>query len=285
MFPKGYSIFILFFGKGCLRMKQLRLGFVGAGNMATAILDGVISKQVFRAEHIIISNPHSDKLEHPRAMGVRVTNSNEEVAVNSDIIILAVKPQMFEEVIAGIRDLCANKCIVSIAAGISTAWIRERLPYASIIRVMPNTPLQLGLGATAIAEAPDVSDDLFQCVSSIFSAAGSVAVIPESQMNDVIPVSGSSPAFFFRMAEVMVRWAQEQGMDPVVSLELAASAMKGSAEMLLASGKTAAELTRQVCSPRGTTLAALTAFDDHDFDGLIYDAMRRCALRSKELGR
>lgn len=266
-------------------MNQLRLGFIGAGNMATAILDGVVSKQVFQTDHIMISNPHPDKLEHPKALGVGVTCSNEEVVACSDIVILAVKPQMFEGVISGIRALCAGKCIVSIAAGISSAWIRNRIPDASVIRVMPNTPLQLGLGATAVAEAPDVPDELFQCVCSIFSAAGSVAVIPESQMDDVIPVSGSSPAFFFRMADVMVRWAQEQGMDPNVSLELTAAAMKGSAEMLLSSGKTANELTRQVCSPGGTTLAALTAFDDRDFDGLIYDAMNRCTRRSKELGK
>ena len=266
-------------------MTQLRLGFIGAGNMATAILDGVVSKQIFRAEQIMISNPHSDKLEYPKTLGVCATNSNEEVAANSDIIILAVKPQKFEDVLAGLRDFCSGKCVVSIAAGISVAWIRNRLPDTSVIRVMPNTPLQLGLGATAVAEAPDVSDDLFRCVCKIFSAAGSVAVIPESQMDDVIPVSGSSPAFFFRMADAMVRWAQEQGMDPEVSLALAAAAMKGSAEMLLSSGKNPSELTRQVCSPGGTTLAALSAFDDRDFDGLIYDAMRRCVLRSKELGK
>lgn len=261
------------------------MGFIGAGNMATAILDGVVSKRVFQTDRIMISNPHFDKLAHPKALGVEVTTSNEEVVANSDIIILAVKPQMFEEVIADIRNRCAGKCIVSIAAGISTAWIRDRIPGALVIRVMPNTPLQLGLGATAVADSSDVSSDLFQCVCNIFSAAGSVAVIPESQMDDVIPVSGSSPAFFFRMADVMVRWAQEQGMDPRVSLELTAATMKGSAEMLLSSGKTANELTRQVCSPGGTTLAALTAFDDRDFDGLIYDAMNRCTRRSKELGK
>lgn len=266
-------------------MNQLRLGFIGAGNMATAILDGVISKQVFQANHIMISNPHSDKLKYPQSLGVSVASSNEEVADNSDIIVLAVKPQMFETVLAGLQDHCFNKCVVSIAAGISTAWIQERLPGASVIRVMPNTPLQLGLGATAIAEAPDVPNDLFQCVCRIFSAAGSVAVIPEAQMDHVIPVSGSSPAFFFCMADVMVRWAREQGMDPEVSLKLAATAMKGSAEMLLSSGKTASELTHQVCSPGGTTLAALTAFNDRDFDGLIFDAMSRCVQRSKELGR
>lgn len=261
------------------------MGFIGAGNMATAILDGVVSKRVFQTDRIMISNPHFDKLAHPKALGVEVTTSNEEVVANSDIIILAVKPQMFEEVIADIRNRCVGKCIVSIAAGISTAWIRDRIPGALVIRVMPNTPLQLGLGATAVADSSDVSSDLFQCVCNIFSAAGSVAVIPESQMDDVIPVSGSSPAFFFRMADVMVRWAQEQGMDPRVSLELTAATMKGSAEMLLSSGKTANELTRQVCSPGGTTLAALTAFDDRDFDGLIYDAMNRCTRRSKELGK
>ncbi len=266
-------------------MDQLRLGFIGAGNMATAILDGVVSKRVFQANRIMISNPHSDKLEHPMSLGVGVTNSNEEVVINSDIIVLAVKPQKFEEVIRGICSLCEGKCIVSIAAGISTAWIRERIPGACVIRVMPNTPLQLGLGATAIADAPGVSDELFQCVCSIFSAAGSVAVIPESQMDDVIPVSGSSPAFFFRMADAMVHWAQEQGMDPDVALELTATAMKGSAEMLLSSGKSADELTKQVCSPGGTTLAALTAFDDRDFEGLISDAMSRCTQRSKELGK
>ena len=253
--------------------------------MATAILDGVIAQSLFPPGHITVSNPHRDKLEHPKSLGVQVTCDNTAVVKASDLIVLAVKPQKFEEVLADIRDCCAGKCVVSIAAGISTTWLRTRLPGVFVVRVMPNTPLQLGLGATAVAQAPDVPAELFQTVCDIFAAAGSVSVIPESQMDDVIPVSGSSPAFFFRMADVMVRWAEKQGMDPQVALELAAAAMKGSAEMLLRSGKTAGELTRQVCSPGGTTLAALTAFDDRDFDGLLADAMNRCAQRSRELGK
>lgn len=266
-------------------MEGLCLGFIGAGNMATAILDGVVKGRLFTPEHILISNPHTDKLEHPKALGVQVTCDNKAVARSADLIILAVKPQMFEEVLGGISNLCAGKCVVSIAAGISTEWIRARLPGALVIRVMPNTPLQLGLGATAVAQAPDVPAELFQRVCDIFAAAGSVAVIPESQMDDVTAVSGSSPAFFFRMADVMVRWAIGQGMDSRVALELTAAAMKGSAEMLLQSGKTAGELTRQVCSPGGTTLAALGAFDDRGFDDLIADAMTRCTRRSRELGK
>lgn len=266
-------------------MDNMRLGLIGAGNMSIAILDGVVTKKLFAPEHIIVSNPHTDKLEHPKALGVQVTCDNRVVAETADLIILAVKPQMFENVLAGICDCCTGKCVVSIAAGISTDWIRVRLPGALVVRVMPNTPLQLGLGATAVAQTPDVPAELFRRVCDIFAAAGSVSVIPESQMDDVIPVSGSSPAFFFRMVDVMVRWASEQGMDPQVALELAAAAMKGSAEMLLRSGKTAGELTRQVCSPGGTTLAALSAFDDRDFDGLIADAMTRCTRRSRELGK
>lgn len=264
---------------------EIRLGFIGAGNMATAILDGVVAQGLFSPGNIMISNPHTDKLEYPRSLGVQITCDNRDVVDFADLIILAVKPQMYEQVLIGISDCCKNKCVVSIAAGISCDWLRSRLPECQIIRVMPNTPLQLGMGTTAIADAPDVSVELFQLVCSIFTSAGSVAVIPESQMDDVIPVSGSSPAFFFRMADVMVNWACEQGMDSQVALELAASAMKGSAEMLLNSGKSAGELTRQVCSPGGTTLAALTAFDDRDFDGLLIDAMTRCARRSKELGK
>lgn len=253
--------------------------------MATAILDGVVRQGLFKPEHITISNPHTDKLAHPQELGVRVTSDNRDVVDASELIVLAVKPQKYEEVIGDLSPRCAGRCIVSIGAGISTQWLRERLPGAFVVRVMPNTPLQLGLGATAVAQTDDVPDELFQTVCDIFSAAGTVSVIPESQMDDVIPVSGSSPAFFFRMADVMVRWAQEQGMDPQVALELAAASMKGSAEMLLRSGKTAGELTRQVCSPGGTTLAALTAFDERGFDELMRDAMGRCAQRSRELGR
>lgn len=253
--------------------------------MATAILDGVVSKELFPAEKIIISNPHTDKLEHPKSLGVQVTFDNRDVVCFSDIIVLAVKPQKFDEVLSNFSDISSGKCFVSIAAGISTDWIRTKLPGALVVRVMPNTPLQLGLGATAIASASDVPTELFRTICDIFSAAGHVSVIPETQMDDVIPVSGSSPAFFFRLIDVMVRWATEQGMDPQEALMLAATTMKGSAEMLLRSGKTASDLTRQVCSPGGTTLAALTAFDDCDFDGLIVDAMERCTRRSRELGK
>lgn len=261
------------------------LGFIGAGNMATAILDGVIENKIFHPSMVVISNPHTDKLSYPESIGVQVTTDNCEVVRKADLIVLAVKPQMFDSVLSEIKDDLSGKCIVSIAAGITSDWIRSRVPNVQVVRVMPNTPLRLGVGATAIANAPEVSEELFQVVYDIFASAGTVSVIPEEQMDNIIPINGSSPAFFFRMIDVMVNWASEQGIDPEVSLRLAASAMKGSADMLLNSGKTASELVRQVCSPGGTTLAALAAFDERNFDDLMTDAMTRCAVRSKELSQ
>lgn len=253
--------------------------------MATAILDGVVRNGLFSPSDIIISNPSAQKLHHPQSLGVNVTCDNKAVVSAADVIILAVKPQKFEEVIDEIKDLCVGKCFVSIAAGISTQWLSERLQGANVIRVMPNTPLQLGMGATAIAKAEQVPDELFQITCDIFSEAGEVSVISEELMDHVIPVSGSSPAFYFRMVDVIVKWASENGMDADVALILAATTMKGAAEMLLHSGKTAEELIQQVCSPGGTTLAALSAFDDGNFDAVIRDGMDRCTARSKELGK
>lgn len=261
------------------------LGFIGAGNMAMAILDGVINKEIFPPSNIIVSNPHIEKLAHPQSLGVRVTTDNSEVARIADMIVLAVKPQMFDLVLSEIKKDISGKCLISIAAGITSDWIHSRVPGVQVVRVMPNTPLQLGVGATAIAGAPEIPDELFRIVYNIFASAGTVSVIPEEQMDIIIPVNGSSPAFFFRMIDVMVNWAVDQGIDREVALEMSVFAMKGSADMLLSSGKSPTELVRQVCSPGGTTLAALTAFDERRFDDLMADAMTRCAVRSKELSQ
>lgn len=266
-------------------MGKLSLGFIGAGNMASAILNGVLTKGMVSAGEVSLSNRHLEKTEYFRAKGVYTTTDNREVVRRAQLIILAVKPQMFGDVLPEVADLAAGKCVVSIAAGLSSAYLQAHLPGAHIVRAMPNTPLMVGAGATAVARAPGVPDDFFRTVLELFSSAGEVAVIDESQMDDIINVNGSSPAFFFRMAEIMVKHAVEAGIDPETAARLTAKTMEGSARLLLETGKAPDELRRQVCSPGGTTLAALSAFDELDFDGLMTEAMRRCTARSKELGR
>ena len=264
---------------------DLTLGFIGAGNMVSAILSGVLKTGMTRPDQVWLSNRSPEKLVPWTEKGVHTTLNNVEVAQGAQIIVLGVKPQMFGEVIPQLAPYVAGKCVVSIAAGISSAYLKERLPGALVVRAMPNTPMKLGKGATVIAQAPDVPDDVFSVARSLFEAAGSTAVIPEEQMDDFIAVSGSSPAFFFRMAAAMVDAAARTGIDPDLALSMAAQTMAGSAAMLLETGLSAQELTRQVCSPGGTTLAALTAFDDYRFEEMIAQAAQRCAQRSRELGK
>jgi pyrroline-5-carboxylate reductase len=266
-------------------LSELKLGFIGAGNMASAILGGILRQGLLPSRQISMADPMADKLGNLKESGVHVTNDNRSVALYADLLILAIKPQMFDAVLPQLADCVSGKCVVSIAPGISVGYLQKRLHGAFVVRVMPNTPLLVGMGATAVAEAGCVPAEMFQTVIDIFSAAGEVAVIPESQMDAIVAVSASSPAFFFRMADAMVTEAQRQGIDPALALRMAARTMEGSANMLLQSGKTAKELTTQVCSPGGTTLAALSAFDDMGFEAMISEAMIRCTKRSRELGR
>ena len=261
------------------------LGFIGAGNMNGAILRGVLGQGLVTPDRVWLSNRHPEKLEPFAAEGVHTTTDNTQVAAQADLIVLGVKPQMFPDVLPELAGLTAGKCVVSIAAGISSEALRRALPGALVVRAMPNTPLMVGVGATAVARAENMPAELFQTVLDLFSAAGAVAVIEEDQMDDIINVNGSSPAWFFRMADVMVRRAVSVGIDAKTALTLTAKTMEGSARLLLESGKTPEELCRQVCSPGVTTLASLSAFEDRDFDGLMLDAMDRCTRRSKELGK
>lgn len=266
-------------------MENIVLGFIGAGNMNTAILRGVLRQDLVQADRIWLSNRHREKLEPFASRGIHTTTDNAEAASHADLIVLGVKPQMFGDVLPELQGVCTGKCVVSIAAGISAAYLREALPGAQIVRAMPNTPLMVGVGATAVARAGNVPAPVFQVVLDLFAAAGAVAVIDEGQMDDIINVNGSSPAWFFRMADIMVRRAVSAGIDAGTALELAAKTMEGSARLLLESGKSPEELCRQVCSPGGTTLASLSAFEERDFDGLMLEAMERCTKRSKELGK
>lgn len=261
------------------------MGFIGAGHMASAILNGVLAKGLMPAERVYLSNRHLEKTEGFRARGVHTTTDNRMVAERSDLLVLAVKPQMFDDVLPDLADVVAGKCVVSIAAGISAAYLQRALPGAYIVRAMPNTPLMVGVGATAVARAPGVPEDLFQRVLDLFASAGEVALIDEDQMDDIINVNGSSPAWFFRMAEIMVKRAVSVGLDEAAALRLTAKTMEGAARLLLETGESPENLRKQVCSPGGTTLASLSAFDELGFDALMLEAMDRCTKRSKELGK
>ncbi len=266
-------------------MEQLTLGFIGGGNMATAILRGILNQNYLPSHSISLSEPNIDS-NHPVAgTGVFTSQDNREVATRSQVLLLAVKPQVMPQVLQGISDLTSGKCVISIAAGISVATLQEALPDAKVIRVMPNTPLMVGRGATAIARTKAVSESLFSFVEGIFASSGEVALIDEGQMDDILSVNGSSPAWFFHMAEVMVARAVSAGIEEQDAIRLIGRTMEGAGKMIVEGNLTPSALKSQVCSPGGTTLASLTAFEEMGFESLMLEAMKRCTQRSRELGQ
>lgn len=262
----------------------MKIGFIGAGNMATAIIGGLV-RSGFSKKDIYIYDIFAEKLSTFGEMGLSVAQSAQELTKEADIIVLAVKPQQYGEVIEGIAPAAdMGKTFVSIAAGITVEYVRNKLGLdVPVVRVMPNTPLLLGKGATALSPSDNVSDDAFAMVKSMFASSGVVEILPESLMNAVISVNGSSPAYIYLFAKAVCDSAEAQGIDRQVAMKLFAAVLEGSAEMLRSSGDDPDTLIQKVSSKGGTTIAALERLYAHGFEGAIDDAMRACTKRAQEL--
>lgn len=263
-----------------------KIGFIGAGNMATAIIDGILRSNTVPANNITVFDIMSEKLEIMSEKGVSVTTSPLEVVKNSDITVLAVKPQNYAEVLSSIKDAVnESKVIVTIAAGISTDYISNAVGCnCPMVRVMPNTPLLLGVGASALSRR-NISDEDFKYVYDMFANGGTVEILDESKMNSVIAVNGSSPAYIYLFAKAMIDYAQKEGIDSNAALKLVCATLKGSAEMLEHSGDTPQKLIDKVSSPGGTTLKALEKLDEKGFYSSIIEAMDACTERANELSK
>ncbi len=206
---------------------------------------------------------------------------------NADFIFLTIKPQIYTSVLKEISAFIneEKQILVTVAPGFKTSKVKDILQKSvKVIRTMPNTPLLLGKGAVAIAKNDDVEKSDFDFVKGAFSCAGSVEVIDESLMDEIIAVNGSSPAYLFLFAKAMVDYAKSVGIDEKVAFNLTVETIKGSAEMLSNSGMTADELIKMVKSPNGTTEAALNALEDKGFYDAILAGMDACTKRAKELG-
>lgn len=262
----------------------MKIGFIGAGNMATAIIGGLV-RSGFEKKDIFVYDVFAEKLSTFADMGLSVADSAVNLTKDADIIVLAVKPQQYGEVIEGISAAASiDKTFVSIAAGITVEYVRRKLGIdAPVVRVMPNTPLLLGKGATALSPSENVSADAFELVKGMFECSGVVEILPETLMNAVISVNGSSPAYIYLFAKAVCDSAEAQGIDREVAMKLFASVLEGSAEMLRSSGDDPDTLIAKVSSKGGTTIAALERFYAHGFVETVDDAMRACTKRAEEL--
>lgn len=269
-----------------MKKSSMRLGFIGTGNMAGAIMGGIIRNQIFSPEEIIgadISPAGRDrvKAEH----GICVTESNQEAAREAEVLILSVKPQYYEDAIAEIRDCVSeDQLIITIAPGKTLSWLQEQFGKpVKLVRTMPNTPALVGEGMTAACKNSNVTEEEMEYALKILGSFGKVQVVPEHLIDAVVAVSGSSPAYVFMFIEAMADAAVAEGMPRAQAYEFAAQAVYGSAKMVLETGKHPGELKDMVCSPAGTTIEAVRVLEEKGFRSAVFEAMKACADVSRSL--
>lgn len=259
------------------------IGFIGGGNMAEALIKGMVSQGL---KDILVSEPREDRrAEISRLYGVETTASNAEAVSSSSIIILAVKPQIMDAVVGEIGPLVTeDKTVVSIAAGITLSFLISRLKTKRIVRVMPNTPALVQEGMSVMSLCECFSDKDINLVREIFMSVGKVLTLPERAMNSVTALSGSGPAFFALFLEAMIEGGEGLGLGPDESRELAVQTFLGTAR-LLESGMPPSRLREMVTSPGGTTEAGLRAFGEKDLMATVRAALQAARKRAEELGR
>ncbi|MBI5505550.1 MAG: pyrroline-5-carboxylate reductase [Deltaproteobacteria bacterium] len=266
----------------------VRVGFIGGGNMAEALLRGLLAAG-YSAEELLVSEPLAERRRLlARRYRVGVTGDNQAVMRSAQTIILAVKPQVLGDLLGSLGASATSKQLfVSIAAGVPLARLEEGLGAgARVVRVMPNTPSLVGKGAAVLCGGSAARAADLRTVRKIFAAVGDAHVIADEKlMHAVTALSGSGPAYVYRFAEVLLEAGVKAGLDRDLAAALTFQTLAGAAQMMLATGQSPQELRRAVSSPGGTTLAGLARLDEGGLEGVVAAAVRAAAARSVELGK
>ncbi len=264
----------------------MKLGFIGTGNMAGAIMGGIIKAGLIKPEEIIGSDTlPAGREQIQERYGIHVTPENREAARQAEILFLSVKPQFYPAVIAEIKDVVREEqLVITIAPGKTLDWLEEQFgKKVKIVRTMPNTPAMAGEGMTAVCPNSCVGEEELEYILRILNTIGKTEVIEERLMDAVVSVSGSSPAYVFMMIEAMADAAVAEGMPRSQAYKFAAQAVYGSAKMVLETGKHPGELKDMVCSPAGTTIEAVRILEQKGFRSALMEAMKACAEISRNL--
>ena len=263
------------------------LGFLGTGNMAEALLKGILRAGVFRAESIWGSDPRKSRCDVIKERyGIGVTTHNIDVVRKASIVVLSVKPQVLVNVCHEITPhLKPRALVISIAAGVPLAVLQAHLPKGTrIIRVMPNTPALVGAGATAIAAGEGATPEDLQTAERIFKSVGMTVVLDEEQLDAVTGLSGSGPAYVFLMIEALSDAGVKMGLSRYNALALAAHTVLGSAKLLIETGEHPGHLKDMVTSPGGTAIAGLHTLEAGGLRTTLINAVEAATKRSRELG-
>ena len=261
------------------------IGFIGGGNMAEAIIKGLLAGGV-PAASILVAEPNPSRRDFlSSGYGVGIYDENPDIVRRADITILAIKPQVAASVLTGLEPaISSDTLIISIMAGISTDFIEKTLVNGvRVVRVMPNTPALIQAAATAICPGRKATQQDLEISREIFSLVGTVVTIPEKQMDAVTGLSGSGPAYVFTFIEALADAGVKNGLPRDVAAQLAVQTVVGAARMAAETGEHPALLREKVTSPGGTTIAALHTLENGRFRGLVMDAVDSACKRSKEL--
>ncbi len=270
-------------------MLAIKIGFIGAGRMATALARGFLESNTVAPDAIVAADPSPAAVEAftREVPSATIGDDNASVAASANVVLLAVKPQQMTDALGQIRDaMRADTVVVSIAAGVTLERLAGELPVGQrIVRVMPNTPCLIGEGASAYSLGPHATPADGDMVSELLSSVGAAFEVPESLLDAVTGLSGSGPAFVYSMIESLTEGGTAAGLPAELAAELAVRTVAGAAHMVLQTGESPAILRERVTSPGGTTQAGLNVLAEREFRETMIQAVTAATERSAELGR
>ena len=268
-------------------MKGKKLGFIGGGTMAAALVKGLLNAKVVPPAEITVSDVKEDRLTMlAETHGVKTTTDNHELVRTCDVIVLSVKPQVIDKVLGTIaNDVKASHLVVSVAAGVPISAMEGRLPEGThVVRSMPNTPATALAGATAISAGTHATEEDLETAHALFSAVGRVVTLDESLLDAVTGLSGSGPAYVMLMIEALADGGVKVGLHRDTALLLAAQTVYGSAKLLLETGEHPGRLKDMVTSPGGTAIAGLHTLESGGLRRTLIDAVEAATNRAITLG-
>ncbi len=268
--------------------KDIRLGLIGGGQMAQALITGILSKSLLDPDQIFVSDISEERLSFLKeTFQVNTTQNNLDVAKKCNVLILAVKPQVIEQVLSELSKKVGSKhLVISIAAGITIERLEAGLKSGCrVIRVMPNTPALIQEAASALCKGKNATDEDLEFALLIFSNIGKAVVVPESMMDAVTGLSGSGPAYCFLFIEALIDAGVKEGLPRQVAQALAVQTVIGAAKLIENTSKPPCILKEMVTSPGGTTIAGLYKLERAGFRGIVMEAVEAATMRSKELGK
>ena len=266
--------------------KTGRIVFIGGGMMAEAILKGMLHKEIADPAFITVSEPTAERRAYlENTYKVTAVSSNAEAVKTAGLVILAVKPQVADAAITKevAEAIPQNATVLSIMGSVNLDKLHSLVPGHAVIRVMPNTPLAVGSGMTAIAPDENVSTEMLEAAKAIFGSCGEIEIVAESAIEAIAAISGCGPGYVFMMIDALADAGVKAGLPRAMAIKLAAQTFAGSGKMVLETGLHPAVLRDQVTSPGGTTIAGIYALESRGVRAALYEAVMNVLARSAEL--